>query len=291
MLPLNRSITLTAVTLLLTVSPVAAQEEETPVRWQRRGAATEAPVTVFHSPTGINLPTAETIGKNELLFEISHRFQPISSGSDGFWGLDGPVTYRLGLAWAPADWGLLTIQRSNQQDNLDFNFKGRAWAGGSDRFPFMIGAQVGAAWNGELPEVSPEPNPWQYYAIVMLNQGLGRSVGLGLTPAYLRNPNVFSAEPQNGYALGIQGQWYVAPGWSLLGEYTLTEDWGERVHDILAFGAELETGGHFFKLLFTNGEELNPSQVLAGTTRPIAWDQLRFAFNITRLISFGGSGE
>ena len=77
---------------LVMLVPLGALSQERPRRWQRRGDATAIPVTVFHSTQSANLPTAATLAKGELLFEISHRFRPpISSGIGEFWGLDGPV--------------------------------------------------------------------------------------------------------------------------------------------------------------------------------------------------------
>jgi hypothetical protein len=73
---------------------------------------------VFHSTQSANLPTAETLSAGNWMFEISHRFQPISTGSTGLWGLDGPINNRLGLSFAPSDQVVLGILRTNSEDNL-----------------------------------------------------------------------------------------------------------------------------------------------------------------------------
>jgi len=266
---------------------LSAQEQERPVGWQRRGAPSEAPVAVFHSPHSINFPTAENLLKGEWLFEISHRFvPPVSDGSQALWGFDGPVNLRLGLGWAFSDRATVTLQRSNLEDNLELNVKAQLWNRRSDRYPLMVAAQAGAAWNGELNEVTPEPDPWQYYAMLLINQGLGGSVAVGVVPAYLRNPNVYSESADNAFSLGVHGQWYFATGWSALGEWNFSDAWGERVEDTGSFGVELETGGHFFKLILTNAVELNPTQFLAGTAASFEPNEWRIGFNITRLIRF-----
>jgi hypothetical protein len=50
----------------------------------------------------------------------------------------------------------------------------------------------------------------------------------------------------------------------------------------MAVGFELETGGHFFKMMVTNSVYLNPSTYLAGSDFPAADDQWRLGFIITR---------
>ncbi len=265
-------------------STLLAQEESPPVQWERERGPVQPPSVVFRSTQGINFPTTTMLAGGEWQFEVSHRFRPaISEGSDVLWGIDGPVHLRLGLGYALTDRYTLTLQRSNEQDNLDLNLRARVWERSDERFPFQLGMQAGAAWNGELPEVTPEPDPWQYYAMLILNQGLGDRVGIGLIPAYLRNPDVTAESADNAWSLGAHGQVYLSDDWSLLGEWNFSDPWDDRLHDWGAFGVELEAGGHFFKLLLTNSTSTNPSQFLAGTPFKFEPEEWRLGFNITRL--------
>jgi hypothetical protein len=66
----------------LLLVPRVGEAQIRPARWQRSSEATAIPITVFHSPQSANLPTAETLQRGELQFEISHRFVP--TFSDGF---------------------------------------------------------------------------------------------------------------------------------------------------------------------------------------------------------------
>jgi hypothetical protein len=274
--------------LLWTATPAMGQEEPPPrPQWERRSPPTQAPVSVFHSTQGLNFPTAETLDRGEFQFEISHRFiPPVSDAEKSLLGLDGPVNLRLGLGYAVTDRITATLQRSNREDNLDLNLKAHLWSFSSDRFPAMLGIQGGAAWNGELPEVTPEPDPWQYYAMIIWNQGIGERVALGVIPAYLRNPDVRAEDPDNAFSLGLHGQWYIGERWSVLGEWNFSEPWDEDTYDAGSFGVELETGGHFFKLLLTNSVALNPTQFLAGTKYKFEPSEWRLGFNITRVFSF-----
>lgn len=283
---MKRSILAAAVTAVVFL-PVSASAQDRPVRWQRRGQPTEIPVTVFHSTQSANLPTAETLAAGEWLFEISHRFGLIDSGTGGFYGLDGPVVNRFGLAFAPTDRILVGVLRSNAFDNVDLGAKARLFeAGGA--LPLMIGVAGGIAWNTQAPEGDPgfADNETQAYAQVIVNALLGGRLALGVVPSWVRNPNPFSIDAGNAFAVGLHGQAYLSETVSLFGEWVMSEEQPGLESDTGSFGIELETGGHFFKLLVSNSQRMNPSQVLSGAASAVASDQLRFGFNITRILTF-----
>jgi hypothetical protein len=242
---------------------------------------------VFRSTQSANLPTAQTIRSGNLMFEISHRFAPISGGSDRLWGLDGPVFNRLGLAWAPTDRVMIGVQRSNLDGNLELNAKGRFLEGGGAGFRYQVGAMGGAAWNTSAAETATvESNEAQYYAQVMLNARAGERFALGVVPTFIRNPRIDDPEPENGFAVGLHGQFWVAEGVSLIGEWILTEESDDFPHDPLTFGIDLQTRGHVFKLVASNQMRMNPTQYLAGSRDGYDSDAWRLGFNITRVLSF-----
>lgn len=248
-------------------------------QWQRSQGATQPRLTVFHSTHGINLPTAETIGRGELLFEISHRFvPPISDGSDALWGFDGPVQLRLGLAWAPSDNVMLRVIRSNLDDNLDLGVKARLLElGGS----VLIGANAGMAFNSDD---APATDTKQYHAELMINAALGEKFAIGIVPGLVSNPWIFSDTDGTSAVLGINAQAWLSDRMSLIGEWTFSPEVGDLIYDTGSFGIEAETGGHFFKVIVSNSFRLNPAQVLAGSPEKFDPDNLRFGFNITRVL-------
>ncbi len=265
-----------AAAVLLWVGTLAAQDGP---QWQRRQGATEPRLTVFHSTHGINLPTAETIGKGELLFEISHRFvPPISDGSDALWGFDGPVQLRLGLAWAPSDNVILRVIRSNLDDNLDLGIKARLVEVGSS---ILIGVNGGVALNSDDATTFATT---QYHAELMINAALGERFAVGLVPAVVSNPWIFTDEEDVSAVLGVNAQFWTSDRLSLIGEWIFSPDVGDLVYDTGSFGIEAETGGHFFKVIVSNSFRLNPAQVLAGSAEKFELDNLRFGFNITRVL-------
>jgi hypothetical protein len=270
------------------LAPSVASAQDPPARWERRSEPTALPVTVFHSTEAANLQTAETLRKGEWLVEVSHRFgTAVSQGADALWGLDGPVFNRLGLAYAASDRVMLGVLRTNLADNVELNAKVRLAEGGRQGLPFMVAAMAGWAWNTQLPETGYDGNESQAYGQLIFNALLGDRFALGVTPTLLRNPRIEDASSESAFALGLNGQLYLSPQVSLLGEWVLSEERPGQTRDSGTFGLELETGGHFFKLVLTNSIRANPTQHLGGTSIPFSLDDLRFGFNITRLLSFG----
>jgi hypothetical protein len=242
---------------------------------------------VFHSPQAANLATTETLRAGNLLFEISHRFLPsVSEGADRLWGLDGPVYNRIGLSYAPADGLLLGIQRTNLEDNLELNAKITFLEAGTVPLAINLGAMGGVAWNTDPVSATVDDNEMQAYAQLLLNVLLVEELAVGVVPTYLRNPRLLDPESEETLSVGVHAQWYVADGVSLLGEWIVTEERENLEHDSGTLGLEIETRGHFFKLLVTNQPRMNPTQFLAGTPYPFELDEMRFGFNITRLLPF-----
>ena len=267
--------------------PLGARGQNRPVRWQRTDSA-EIPITVFHSPQSANLPTAETLLQGEWQFEISHRFLPrFKDGYDALWGLDGPANNRLGLAFAFHDRGMVTLQRSSLDDNLDLNVKVRVFEAEQGSTRVMLAVIAGTAWNGDAPSLPDgSTRAWQYYGQLTANVFLGGRFALGLVPSYLWNVRLNSDEAENGFSLGILGQVYLSQHVSVLGEWNISKERTDLEYDAGAFGIELETGGHFFKVMASNSVRLNPAQFVAGTPFSFAPGEWRFGFNITRLLQF-----
>ncbi len=279
-----------AMTLLLlsTASGTGAAGQERPTRWQRREEATAVEKTIFHSPEVFNLPTAVTLRQGELQFEISHRFQPpVSEGGEALFGLDGPVLMRLGLGYAATDHLLVTLARSNHLDNLDLQAKYRVLSVSDGPLPFQLALQGGAAWSTQIPDRDNGDNRnFQYYGQAILNTLVADRLGIGVVPSFLHNSVIDSEEVESSFSVGIYGQLYLTKVLSLAGEWNVSDPTAEFSYDAAAFGIELETGGHFFKILLTNSVFLNPSQYLVGAEHRFKADEWRLGFNVTRLLRF-----
>ena len=179
---------------------------------------------------------------------------------------------------------MLGVLRTNFRDNVELNVKARVFERDSETVPLMAGVSGGIAWNTNAPAGADE-NESQAYVQLLLNARLGNRVAIGVVPTFLRNPRVQDIEPDNAFVLGVQEQLYMSDQTSLLGEWGLSEGREDLAYDGVAFGLELEVGGHFFKILLTNQAQMNPTQFLGGTPFKFEADEWRIGFNITRLLT------
>jgi hypothetical protein len=252
------------------------------------GTSAQGAVDAFHSTQSANLPTAATIPGGLWMFEISHRFLPaVSDGREALWGLDGPVYNRLGLAYGATDHVMIGLLRSNFDDNLEFNAKALALEGQIADFTYKVAGMAGIAINFGATEFGGvEDNEAQYYVQAMLNASFRDLFALGVVPTVFRNPRIEDIDPVNTFALGLHGQYYATRSISVLAEWIVSVESVNYPHDGVSFGFEIETRGHYFKLLLTNQVRMNPTQFLVGTPFEYGKDDWRLGFNVTRLLSF-----
>jgi hypothetical protein len=121
---------------------------------------------------------------------------------------------------------------------------------------------------------------------LVVNTVLADRLALGVVPSYVYNVLLDRGDPVQDVYWGLYGQVYLSDVFSISAEWNLGEDRADLEHDAGAFGIELETGGHFFKIFLTNSVRLNPTQYLVGTDLPFEADEWRLGFAITRLLRF-----
>ena len=278
-----QTILLIILSLLIFNNTMNAQERKT--RWK-----SSAPVTpdlsLFHSIDVVNLPTAETLQKGDFHFEISHRFNtPVSSGWGELYGFDGSVSMRLALGYAITDDLLFTLGRSNRDGNIDYRFKYKALQIRNDVLPTLVSIRIGGSYNGKAINIDGA-DKHQFYGQLIVNTLYDKKLGIGIVPSYLYNSHIYCLETQDSFTFGMYAQYYVSEGWNVFLEFNPTVMGWRDEFNSMAFGVELETGGHFFKILLGNNTKLNPSQYLAGAVHDINSDDWHLGFNITRLLKF-----
>ncbi len=271
--------------LIISFSPVFGQS----VQWKRTGPAVKPDLQLFHSTQTFNLPTAETMQKSVFEFEISHRFiPPITEGVDFLYGLDGPVNMRLGLGFALTNRLVITLARSNVDDNVDLQIKHKTFQFYNSYVPVLIGLQIGTAWNtGILGREKTDSQNFQYYGRVIFNTLLIKKIGLGIVPAYIYHSDIFSIDTKKSFTVGSYVQYYIFNYFSILTEWNPHVSGFRKPYNSVSFGIELGTSGHFFKILLTNNGTLNPTQFSLGADLPAVENgDWRLGFNVTRLLKF-----
>ena len=275
-------------TIFLCVIGASVSFAQNGASWQRDTEEFQPPLQLFHSTHGINLPTAEVLQQGNFEFEVSHRFVPrISDGSRHLWGFDGPSNIRLALGYAYHDDGYVTLGRSNVQDNLELAVKHQLFRWRNETLPLLVAARIGGAWNGDVNERGAgDARNFQYYAQLIFNAMYAERLALGVVPSYVDNSRIMHRERQYSFVVGLHAQYYVTDVFNVVAEWIPTVTGWRTRHNTVAFGIELETGGHFFKIIASNNELLNTAQLLAGATDSFDNGDLHIGFNITRLLMF-----
>jgi hypothetical protein len=272
--------------LIFSAAMLSAQTEKS--SWQRSGGPVRHDLALFRSMHAFNLPTTETLEKQDLEFEVSHRFFPPVHEGYNLYGLDGPINMRLGLSYAVTNKLLITAAISNANDNNDYRLKYKAVQLRGDLLPVAISLQCGMGWNTDVTgRKKGDSRNFQYYGQVIVNTLIKKKLGLGLVPSIVLNSDIIdSSTSEHSLTMGSYIEYYFSPLLAVLAEWSPVVDGYHRAHNAAAFGIELNTGGHFFKILLTNSTWINPSQYLAGTNYEFKADEWRLGFNITRLFRF-----
>ncbi|HEX2867405.1 MAG TPA: DUF5777 family beta-barrel protein [Ignavibacteriales bacterium] len=272
--------------VLLLSACLMAQEGK--IEWKRTAAAPPQNIHLFPSTQAFSLPTAEMLQRGNLQFEISHRFYPfIKTGYKTFYGLDGPVNMRLALGYAIWDNFTVTLGRSNFNGNVDLRAKYKFLQVPGAFLPVVSAFRLGGAWNTETGErSSTDKRNFQFYGQLIVNTFYRKTLGLGLVPSYLYNSNIFTPETEHSFTMGTYIAGYITHSLGLIFEWNPTISGYRLKANPVAFGIEINTGGHFFKILLTNSTLMNPSQYLAGAPDAVKDNSWRLGFNITRLFGF-----
>lgn len=270
-------------------------------RWKRSQQDIPVTVDLFHASQMADLPTTQTLSKHDLLFEISHRFNPINGGYDDFFGFDGGVTMRIGLGYGITDDLMITMGRSNILDNLDIHLKYKILDLDHQTMPSALAINGGIAFNTEPAYNLKAFNTdyMQYFAQLVYNvMFLDKKLGIGFVPSFVYNsyileePFGYDVENQTTIALGTYYKYYFNRMWSTWLEYTpVLSGYNDDIFDKsidaynpMALGIAIETGGHIFNVFITNNSRLNATQYLTGSDGDTGKKAWRFAFSIIRVL-------
>lgn len=269
--------------ILLFVFLISAQEPG--IHWKREQPQQKSELDIFHSTQAFNFPTAEILKKGEFEYEILHRFLPNLGEKGAYFGIDGQAQIRMALAYAFTNQMLVTVGRSNYNDNVDLNLKYRILQLPVANMPMAFAMRAGVAWTSAEIDTSRDKfdsRNFQYYGQLIFNTLLFKKIGIGIVPSYLYNSHVECKDTEYSFTVGGYLQYYAFPMMSLIAEGNAAVTGYRGKYNSFAFGIELETGGHFFKILLGDNSSMNPSHYLAGSPR----HDWRLGFNITRVLKF-----
>ena len=271
----NILITTTACILAFLFSGlILAQEEAEPV------------MPAFETLTLVDAQTTASPYKGQFMLEIQHRFSQIKEISDIF-GIYGSANTRIGLSYGITDKIMLGFgtTRKNMLQDLEWKY---AILTQTSKLPISLSYHGNAVLDARDSKYFGPEEDYQFsYRLSYLNElivssRIGDKVSLQVAPTFVW----FNAVPE-GYnninaSINAGARFQVLGFSSIILEYEQPLiDAETDVYPNLAFGVEIGTSTHSFRVFASNYDYIVRNQSIAyNSNNP--WDgDFRFGFNIT----------
>jgi len=246
--------------------------------------------STFKGTRILNGHSVENRKDKELEFIISHRFGAINLGFDELFGLD-QSNIRMALEYGLTDNLTIGLGRSSFEKTFDSFLKYSLFKQkkGANSFPVAVslfGSIAAKTQDEAFPvlERSFSEN-LSYVGQVLIARKFSQSLSLQITPTYIHRNTVRDiADPHDIFALGFGGRVKLSNRVSLNSEYYWAFDQSESINarNSLAFGVDIETGGHVFQLILSNAITMIEKSFIAENTGDFFGGDIHFGFNISR---------
>ena len=258
-------------------------EKETP--------KTDQIVTATFKGTRIlNGHSIENRKDKELEFLISHRFGRVNLGFDELFGLD-QSNIRFALEYGLNDDITIGLGRSSYEKTYDsfMKYSLLKQKKGANSFPFAV-SLFGSVAVKTLKDFDPSDKrtfaeSLFYVGQVLIARKVNSSFSFQLTPTYVhRNTVRINEDPHDIFALGLGTRIKLNKRVSLNSEYYYAMDESKSINarNSLAFGVDIETGGHVFQLILSNAITMIEKSFITETTDDFFAGDIHFGFNISR---------
>lgn len=245
----------------------------------------------FKANRVINGQSIETVGKNNLDFIISHRFDRLSRGFDEFFGLDA-ATIRLGLEYGINNRLMIGMGRSSYQKVYDYfgKYKLLRQTSNNEKMPLSLTLVSGYAI--QTQKTTPALSSFDrssYFGQFLLARKFDAGFSLQVSPTLIhRNRPAIFSDNKTVFSTGFAGMVKLTKRTSINGEYNyvLPNQIDDSYTNNFSLSLDLETGGHVFQLLLTNSFGMTERQFITETNGKWNSGDIHFGFNISRTFSF-----
>ncbi|HKZ36613.1 MAG TPA: DUF5777 family beta-barrel protein [Chryseolinea sp.] len=249
-------------------------------------STTEYTFATFKGTRLANGHSIETKNAGSLEFIFAHRFGAINGGSYEMFGLDEALV-RLGLDYGITDRLSFSFGRNSFDKTMDsyLKFKLLRQSTGEKVMPFSATVLGGLAY-----KLTPRDNfrlvdRFSYTGQLLLARKFSRNFSFQLMPTFVhKNAVVQSQEDNNQVALGLGGRIKLTKSVAITSEYyyNFSEKDNSPYFNPLAFGIDIETGGHVFQLILTNAVGLTERAFITETRDDFFDGDIHLGFNVTR---------
>lgn len=246
--------------------------------------------STFKGTRIINGHSVENRKAKELEFIISHRFGRVNLGFDELFGLD-QSNIRFAFEYGLSDNLTAGIGRSSFEKTYDSYLKYSLLKQkrGENSFPFAVSLFSSVAVK-TIKDYDPADKrtfaeSLFYVSQVLIARKVNESLSFQFTPTYVhRNTVRIDADPHDIFALGFGSRIKVSKRVSLNGEYYYAFDESTSINarNSLAFGVDIETGGHVFQIILSNAITMIEKSFITETTGNFFGGDIHLGFNISR---------
>ena len=237
----------------------------------------------------VNGHSIENRKKGELEFIISHRFGRINTGFEELFGLD-QSNIRFSFEYGFTDNLTAGVGRSSFQKTYEgfLKYSLLKQKTGANSFPFAVSLLGSIAAKSEKSIPGNERTFVEslfYVGQVLIAKKVNSSLSFQVTPTYIhRNLTEINADPHDIFALGFGTRVKVSKRVSLNAEYFPQF---KRLQSIdarnsLAFGVDIETGGHVFQIILANSMRMIEKGFITETTGNFFGGDIHLGFNLSR---------
>ena len=255
----------------------------------------EAPVTenivsaTFKGTRIVNGHSIENRKNKELEFIISHRFGRVNTGFEELFGLD-QANIRFALEYGLTDDLTAGLGRSSFEKTYDgyLKYSLLKQKTGANAFPFAVSLFGSIAAKSQKAIAGNERTFAEslfYVGQVLIAKKVNSSSSIQVTPTYVhRNLATIAADPHDIFALGFGTRVKLSKRVSLNAEYyqqfqNLTSI---NARNSLAFGVDIETGGHVFQIILSNAITMVEKSFITETTGNFFGGDIHLGFNLSR---------
>ena len=235
----------------------------------------------------VNGHSIENRKAKELEFIIGHRFGRLNSGTFNLFGLDN-ANIRFSLEYGITDDLMVGLGRSSFNKLYDsfLKYKLLKQKTGKNAFPFSVSV-FGSVVARDFPESDPRPlaETLTYTSQLLVASKLSPSISVQLTPTFIHKNTVETfADPHDFLALGFGGRVKLSKRVAINAEYfyNFNELASLSTVNPIAFGVDIETGGHVFQLILSNAITMVEKSFITQTTGNFLKGDIHLGFNISR---------
>jgi hypothetical protein len=240
----------------------------------------------------VNMQSTKLPAKKEFYVLISHRFGDLTQGLDNFFGLDNAIT-KIGGIYGVTDWLSIGVSRqTNLNKTYELAVKYKFTNQETDGFPISIVGYNTMDINS-IKKTAVYPLKFNdrlaYTTQLLFSRKFTESFSFELAPIYVHK-NLYDglADQKDLLLLGSGARCKLSKRLSINLEYAarlnMPEGFTSPYHNPLSLGLDIDTGGHIFQLIFSNGQKMNDAEMFSNTAG--RWDgkkELYFGFNMYRV--------